>query len=196
MIEYSDEQILANIKSDSQRANDKALSIIYEAHYDLIANFIKKNSGSESDAADLFQDAIIVFYNQVKKKDFELSCAISTYLFSVSRNLWLKRLRTNRKMNTLSINEELVTIAVDESHLQTLIVSEEKKLIADILRRMGEECRKVILYFYFDRFKMKKIAQIMGLSNEQVAKNKKSRCMKRLVALVNENNSLKEILKK
>ncbi|MEL6538028.1 MAG: sigma factor, partial [Bacteroidota bacterium] len=47
-------------------------------------------------ARDLFQDLLMAIFYNTQKKDFELTCAFSTYLFSVCRNLWFKELRQRK----------------------------------------------------------------------------------------------------
>jgi DNA-directed RNA polymerase specialized sigma24 family protein len=87
MKNYSDEQILKGIL----RHDNLILQYIYKQFYYKVNLFIKKNSGNEDDANDIFQEAIIVIYRKLKESDlvFETS-SFQGYLFSVCRFLWLK----------------------------------------------------------------------------------------------------------
>lgn len=89
MIAYSDEQILKGIL----RHDNLILQYIYKQYYYNINYFIRKNQGSEDDASDIFQEAIIIIYRKIKENDlvFEKS-SFKGYLFSVCRFLWLKQL--------------------------------------------------------------------------------------------------------
>jgi len=74
--------------------NDKnAVETIYREHYKIIQTLIINNNGLADDARDIFQEAMIVLYEKARSGDFELNCQIRTYLYSVSRRLWLKRLQ-------------------------------------------------------------------------------------------------------
>src|SRR5690606_897349 len=62
-----------------------------------IRYLIKKNTGNDEDAEDIFQESLIVVLKNVQKDDFYLTCSFLTYLYSISRNLWMQKLKTKRK---------------------------------------------------------------------------------------------------
>ncbi|MEM9920500.1 MAG: hypothetical protein AAF990_20550 [Bacteroidota bacterium] len=61
MNEQSDDWILSNIKSSNSLDRNKALKLVYHRYYGHMTEFVLRNSGSEVEAADLFQDALVVF---------------------------------------------------------------------------------------------------------------------------------------
>ena len=78
----------------------KAIETIYRENYNVVQALILKNNGNIDDAKDIFQEAMIVLYERVQSEAFELNCQIKTYLYSVSRRLWLKKLvHQNRFFN-------------------------------------------------------------------------------------------------
>ncbi len=193
MEELSDEQIIAALQSPQQQLVNKTLKGLYARYYPVIANFVQKNSGSADDAADIFQDAIIVLYRKVRTADFQLSCSILTYLFSICKNLWLYRLRSLKKQ--VQLNGELDSIPINDNSLDILLADEHKELVASMMEQLGDGCKKILTFYYFDRLRMKDIALRMGLANEQVAKNKKAGCMKKLKTLISESPQLKKIIR-
>jgi len=83
--------------------NDAAL--IDEIYLKCAANcktFVKKNSGSEIEAADVFQEAIIEVYLKCKK--IILSASICAYLGTIYRRKWINKL--NRQKNFVRINKK------------------------------------------------------------------------------------------
>jgi len=64
-----------------------------------------------------------------------------------------------------------------------------------LLESLGGNCKRILVLYYFDRLKMKEIAEVMNFANDQVAKNKKSSCLKKLKAKISESPRLKDILK-
>ena len=90
MINYTDAQILKGIL----RHDNLILQYIYKQYYYKVNYFIKKNQGSEDDASDIFQEAIIVIYRKLKENDliFEKS-SFQGYLFSVCRFFVVKATR-------------------------------------------------------------------------------------------------------
>ncbi|MEL6639527.1 MAG: sigma-70 family RNA polymerase sigma factor [Bacteroidota bacterium] len=178
MEQYNDDAILALLRSTDQGDRSKALGYLYEKNYPGIARFILSNSGNEADAKDIFQDGLIVFYEKVIHPDFAQTSALKNFLFGICRNLWLKRLRkaSQREVSTDDIQEGAL---VDDTSATELML-EEDELIANLLEQLDEKCQKVLIYFYFERKSMREIAELLGMANDRVAKNKKSRCMEKL----------------
>lgn len=179
--EFSDKEILEGLQSEQPVVTDKALGRLYVQNFSIIQHFINKNSGNDDDAADVFQNAVLAFYKKIKSGEFKLTCSIQTYLYSVSRNLWLDELRAKKKQQTLV--DELKIVAVEVDTPPTVDPDSRIALIAKLMGQLGEDCRKILGLFYFDRMRMKEIAAEMGYANEKVAKNLKGRCMKKLKTL-------------
>ncbi|MEO7048644.1 MAG: sigma factor, partial [Ferruginibacter sp.] len=82
-------------------SNDKnCIESIYRENYSLIQSFVLNNNGSVDDARDIFQEAMIVLYEKAGLATFSLTCQLKTYLYSICRRLWLKRLQQLGKFNT------------------------------------------------------------------------------------------------
>ncbi|MEM1318663.1 MAG: sigma-70 family RNA polymerase sigma factor [Bacteroidota bacterium] len=192
-IKTSDDRLLLALRSAEMVQRDRALAYIYEQHYDVIASFILKNNGSTIDAEDIFQEAMIVFYKKIQDNELELTCSIRTYLYAICRNLWLKQLsRRNRKQELIGEWDDVVAM---EEPLH-MIEEEQRAALAAILDQMGEGCRKLLVHYFYDRMRMKDIAEVMNLANEGVVKNKKLRCMKKLQELVLKSPAYKAIFRK
>lgn len=150
----------------------------------LVQQLILKNSGTTDEADDIFQEVLLAFYTQLRNGKLTLQCTIKTYLYSVARNMWLNELRKRSNKPTMVETDEFIVL--EENHLAAMMLTERNQEMAKLIRSLGEQCQEILTYFYFDRFRMKKVAALMGFANEQVAKNKKSKCLKKLKALVQE----------
>ncbi len=64
----SDQETFLGLKSK----DNQAYEIVYQFYYPSVKNFILKNSGSEEDAKDIFQETIFVLLEKVSKDDFNL----------------------------------------------------------------------------------------------------------------------------
>jgi len=78
----------------------KIIEGIYKDHFNMIQSLIVNNNGTADDARDIFQEAMVVLYEKVRTGSFELNCQLKTYLYSVSKRLWLKRLQQNNRLFT------------------------------------------------------------------------------------------------
>ena len=99
-----DDQIIEQLKL----GNHTVFKHLYN-HYGIVENYILKNSGNKEDAKDIFQNALIIFYKKAISSEFELTSKISTYIFAIAQNLWLKKLRDNKK-NVVSLNEQHIEL--------------------------------------------------------------------------------------
>ncbi len=161
-------------------ANDKkAVETIYRENYSTIQSFIVKNNGYPDDARDIFQEAMIVLYEKVTSGSFELTCQIKTYLYSVCRRLWLKRLQQMQRYNpsaesvdeVVSVEEEL---DVHEKRNADLILME------NALNKIGEPCKSLLEAYYLQKKSMPEIAEFFGYTNADNAKTQKYKCLVRL----------------
>lgn len=172
-----------NFNEKLSQGDRSAIHTLYQNDFSVCASFILSNKGSRVDAKDLFQEAVVVLINNLKKKDFELRCSTATYLYSIVRNLWLKRLNSkhSKQVDLIVDHPDYNFVLVDEDEIEEKTEIEEKHLlIAKLLKNdMKEDCRKVITAFYFQKKSMKDIAKMMGYSDKFV-RVKKNRCMDRL----------------
>jgi DNA-directed RNA polymerase specialized sigma24 family protein len=87
-LHVSDDQLLAGLANGS----DAMLEELYNRYFPMVLHLILNNSGTEDDAKDIYQETLIVLYEKVTTDSLELHCQLKTYLYSVSRRLWLKQL--------------------------------------------------------------------------------------------------------
>jgi RNA polymerase sigma factor (sigma-70 family) len=161
-------------------ANDtKAVETIYKENFAMIQSFIINNNGSYDDARDIFQEAMITLYEKAKSESFVLTCLIKTYLYSVCRRLWLKRLQQMGRyvMHAEGLEE---TVMVDED----LDVHEKRNadfaMMDRALGSLGEPCKSLLEAYYLQKKGMLEIAAEFGYTNADNAKNQKYKCLMRL----------------
>ena len=181
---YSDNEIILILQKGDVKTTNKVVEYLYSKNWKKVLSYIKKNSGSEDDASDIFQEALVVFYNQVEKNKFEGKSSISTYLFGIAKNLWFSNLKKRRG------SEQPLTIAEEDSVPE--IPSEQEinnmGLFYKLFDRLSEECQKILKLAYFESLSMQEIQmQFEGLNNVQSAKTKKYRCLKNLMGIYKDN---------
>ena len=163
--------------------NDKqAIEAIYRANYAMIQAFILNNNGTYDDARDIFQEAMIVLFEKARTESFELSSQIKTYIYSVCRRLWLKRLnQMQRYSGNLTNIEE--TVPVEEE----LELHEKRNtdfiLMENAMSKIGEPCKSLLDAYYIQKKHMQEIAADFGYTNADNAKTQKYKCLMRLKKL-------------
>jgi len=102
--------ILTNSRSRNCEIKILRLKQLYKAHYPMVLNLVLTNSGSEQEAKDVYQEAIIHFYERLQQAEFVLVCKIKTYLYAVSKRLWLKRLAEQKKQIRMEAEDSFAGI--------------------------------------------------------------------------------------
>ena len=160
--------------------NDKsAVEIIYSDNYGVIQNLVLNNNGSEEDAKDIFQEALIVLYEKSKSVEFELNCQIKTYLYSVSKRLWLKRLQKNSRYELQSNGFEETVYVEDDIGVHEKR-NNEYGMMEFAMSHIGEPCKSILEAYYIRKQNMQEIAEHFGYTNSENAKNQKYKCLVRL----------------
>ena len=157
----------------------EAIETIYNQHYKMVQMLILNNSGTIDDAKDIFQEAIIVLYEKTRSGNFVLNCLIKTYVYSVCRRLWLKRLQQQQKFSPeLNGTEEAVAVEEDmEAHEQR---NADFLLMEKAMSGLGEPCKSLLESYYLQKKNMVEIAADFGYTNADNAKNQKYKCLMRL----------------
>lgn len=160
--------------------DNDAVALLYKTHYPAIYHFIINNSGDEEEAAEIYQQAFIILYEKLQEEDFLLLSSPGTYLYAISRNLWLATLKERRRFTAGS--PELHTGMTDEeAQIQQLINREKDFEAMNIsLELLGEPCKTLLKAFYHEMMSMEQIAEKMGYTNADNAKNQKYKCLQRL----------------
>ncbi len=162
--------------------NRDIIESIYKSYFDMISSLVTNNKGSFDDAADIFQEAMIIIYQKSLDKDFELHCQFKTYLYSVCRRLWLKKLQKN-KTSGLHVEEfdNIVAVETDiEEHQENQY---NFQLMENAMKKIGEPCKSLLEAYYIHKKPMLEIAADFKYTNADNAKTQKYKCMMRLKKL-------------
>jgi RNA polymerase sigma factor (sigma-70 family) len=132
---YKEAELLKRLANNEKAA----IEAIYKDNYRLIQQLIVNNNGTEDDARDVFQEALIVLYQKSQSESFELNCQIKTYMYSICRRLWLKKLQQNRRFEAPVDNfEDIVPVEEDvEAHVK---LERQYGIMRSALGKIGEPC--------------------------------------------------------
>jgi RNA polymerase sigma factor (sigma-70 family) len=166
-----DRDILSRIK----RGDESVLDQLYQKYFRMMSRMVLNNSGTEDDAKDVYQEALIVFWQKANSLDFELTSKISTYLYSICLNQWRKELDRRSKLS----REEK-----DGMDFQQHEEDQSYDIIVACIEELGDPCKSILMYHYFDGMSMSDIAERMNFANTDTAKTKKYKCKKRLDSIV------------
>lgn len=169
---------MTNLLNDLKQGKSTAFEQLYQKYYKMVASFIKNNKGTEDDARDIFQEAIFALIKNLQKPDFELKAKLGTYLYSIARYLWLHQLRGKKNLAVVDIAEGVEPfVDMGEEEIQRKQELEKKhELLQKVLKGLKEDCRKLIIAYYYKKISLKTYAEQAGYTYA-FTKVKKNRCM-------------------
>ncbi|MEO1055112.1 MAG: sigma-70 family RNA polymerase sigma factor [Bacteroidota bacterium] len=171
--------------------NEQILKRIYKEYLPQVKRLINKNSGNDEDAEDIFQEALILIHKKLRKNDLNIDCSIGTYIYSVSRNMWLTSLK---KLQRTVITDDLKTYdyELDENTIGQIINNEKSSLFRKYFMKLGDRCQDILTRF-FNGESMKLIAEAFGYT-EQYARKKKFDCKQTLISSMKKDPAFAELV--
>ncbi len=172
-----EEQILVKVRE----GNNEAAARLYRMNYPAVFHFVVRNHGDEDEAAEIYQQAFVILFEKLQDPMFRLHSSAGTFLYAVSRNLWLASLKERRRF-IADASEEIIGAGSDEDQVMQQVLSQERDFNAmeQSLDMLGEPCRTLLKLFYHESMSMEQIAENMGYTNADNAKNQKYKCLMRL----------------
>ena len=101
----SEQELLESLRAGKSGAFEQ----IYRNYYRMVAGMIQKNSGSEEEIEDVFQETLFILVKKLRQPDFKLTAKLGTFLYSISRNLWLQKLQKKGKSPLVNLPEDFST---------------------------------------------------------------------------------------
>ena len=162
-----------------------AFEQLYRKSYPMVESWIVNNSGTRDQAQDVFQEALIVMVNNLRKKEFKFTALPSTFIFAIAKRIWLKNLRKLKSSKEdLSLDEDNKIEAKDQD--MSLLDFEFKnipdhpmhQLVINCMTKLGDKCKAVIRSKHVLGMSHKEIAEELnineGTSKSQLAKAKQT----------------------
>ncbi len=154
--------------------NEKALGLFYQDNFGKILHLVLKNSGSDDDARDVYQDGMMEVVLQIRGGRLDqLSSRLSTYLYSVCYYKWIDRLRQKGKTMRTGFEDDLETAVIEEEEDSAPYLPALEK----VLMQIGEKCMQLLKAFYYEKLTMTQIASKLGFADDNSAKSQKNKCM-------------------
>ncbi|WEK35061.1 MAG: sigma-70 family RNA polymerase sigma factor [Candidatus Pseudobacter hemicellulosilyticus] len=164
---------------------------IYARFAGNIRNYIMANSGTEADAADIFQEALVDIYRQAREKDLQLTCPFEPFLLLVCRRKWFNELKkrgrepVTKSVEDVSIGEDVFALA---EQLQQK--DERMQLFLECFRNLGSSCKEIIRKT-LGGDDQEKIAEELKVTYGYLRK-KKSECMAALTKMIHSQLSKRQ----
>jgi len=179
MEKYSDREILEGLKN-RQRA---VVLFVTNEYLSMITYMVKRMGGSNQDAEDIFQEALMVVLKKLDKDELKLTARFTTFFYAICKNLRLCQLNEKKREN------EYMYVYLNDAYYPETTANRTKELqekkFQHYFERLSKVCRE-ILRLYTIKLSVKEIAMELG-NTEKYIRKRKYECKNRLAKLVMEN---------
>jgi RNA polymerase sigma factor (sigma-70 family) len=165
--------------------DDYILNWLYDNYLQTIKKHVLNNSGSDEDVSDVFQDTIIVLYNQIVSDNLNLTTDLKGYFFGIARNVWSAQLR--KKQRTVELEIDLP----DEDDIEEQSDPVLERIVARVFVKLKPD-QQMILNLFSEGLSFGEIALKMDLKNEVYARRKKYLSKESLIELIKEDPEYQE----
>lgn len=167
----SDGRLIAMICSGNHKDYKYAWERIYDENRPRMKALVRRLNISLEHFTDIYHDSLAALMRNIETQKFEFKSSISTYLYGICRNHCCNKFKIDRRAlqaekafgEDLSMDEEYDAQRDALWHRVSLIFANELK----------EECREILIKFYFEGQSMKQLMEHFNVNSEQAAKNKK-----------------------
>ena len=166
-------------KNNRSREMGKEIENLYELYKPPFILFAISNYPISKDTAiDIYQESFTAMYQNIRSEKYtERNVSLKTYLFEIGKHHIFKYINKEQKEN------DILQMLASEWNVRQFPPeewNEAQKIVSELLEEADTDCNKVLILYYWERRKMEEIARYMNYKTEQVAKNKKSSCLRRL----------------
>ena len=135
---------------------------IYKKYAKIVYKYVFCLTGNKDVTEEIVQETFLVAVKDINK--FRCDCKISTWLCQISKYIWYKRLKKEKRLKEVSLEEIKDNIQFEETLEEKLYKKEIKFKILKQVQKLDKEVKDVMYLRLLGNFKFKEIAQIMGKS--------------------------------
>ncbi len=176
-------------KEDFNIQDERLLGQFFEKERSKVLAVLRNRlSISVDDAEDIYQDASIALFNNIKNGKLKtMTCSLSTYYMQICLNMGYNFV--NRGHSTTSFDQIMDNTQYDEYSLTQLeavlglgdgLSAEQAAMMRDIVQDLPHPCEDILWAYYGDDLSMKEIADVVGFNGADSVKSKKSQCLSKL----------------
>jgi DNA-directed RNA polymerase specialized sigma24 family protein len=154
---------------------------MYEEAFPNVARFVASHGGTVDDAKDIFQDALVIYYELSLENKLSIQVSDRAYLIGIAKHVWIRKYKKDKVAASLSSIESTIELPSDyfEPYDQSLLT---------LLEQTGKRCLDLMRAFYYDKLSLNQISKSFGFSGVRSATVQKFKCIEKMRAIVKENS--------
>lgn len=164
-----------SIKERFQQDRERTFRDLYEKAFPAVARFVARKGGDLALAEDVFQDAMILYFEKVVAHQIQDPHRPSAYLLGIAKNLFFQHCKKKRPSLDLEVLREMPAAVEPEEDSPA-----HRKRLLDYLATAGRKCMDLLQAFYYFKSPMKEIAKEFGYRSERSATVQKYKCLEKV----------------
>lgn len=143
---------------------------LYKKAFSPVAHYIARMGGSLEEAQDIFQDALVIYYEKVTSVQAEMIISEKAYVLGIAKKIWLQRYKAGSKHQPLN-------------DFDTEIVTDEQLAAGKILYYLetaGKKCMELLKAYYYDHLQVSHVTALFGYSSAHSATVAKYKCLEKV----------------
>ena len=123
---------------------------------------------NREEAEELAQDVFLKVYQSLD--NFNMKSKLSTWIYRITYNASINKYKSQkRKIDTIGIDDSVefsISSSPDAHH--DISLKEKRKIINDSILKLPETERIIVTLYYYEELSVKEIAEIAGISTNNV----------------------------
>jgi len=155
---------------------------LYKKVFPVVAKYVSKMGGSFEEAKDIFQDALVIYYEKMVGHAIALHTNEQAYLLGIAKHLWVKRFNDNIQQVPFGDYDGEPPFTDGDAQQPSQV-----KLL-HYLETAGQKCMQLLKAFYYDKLPVNAIAGLFGYSGEHSASVQKYKCLEKVRETIKEKS--------
>lgn len=170
-----------DIEEDVAAGRSVLFMKLYQQAFPLVARHVSKTGGSFHDAKDVFQDALVIYYEKQAAGTVAIAYSEKAYILGIAKHIWFKKRKINQQHAPL---DNVPNGAVAEEKAP----SSSTDRLLELLHTSGKKCMELLQAYYYDKLPMHKIATRFGFSGVRSATVQKYKCLEKVRETIKEKS--------
>lgn len=185
MEQSKDSEILEGILNH----DSSVINRLYEYCFPQVEKMVLNYGGDRGIAKDIFQDAMLILYRQLCNGNLKLRCKVTTYIYAVSKNLWIQEYKSRKYLQNMHVYQaDMVNEPENPSEHELKLL----EIFDRHFSRLSKDCQKILRMFFSGR-KMHEIKKSLKYSSMHHTMDRKYRCKASLIKRIMNDPEFKEL---
>ncbi len=167
-------------KKTTPQAREQWIINLYKRVFPTVARYVSQRGGSLEQAQDIFQDALIIYYERTASA-IDPPEQEEAYLLGIARHRWARACR--RAGPEVPLDD---STGVDWAEEEPSLPSSQKLL--RLLTVAGKKCMDLLRAFYYDQLPLSEVADSFGYAGVRSATVQKYKCLEKVRTTVQEKS--------